>query len=128
MSEAPDVPSTLDAAELVLCPVLKQVFIYRTVLQASQQIRGSDRGLQISLLYDQLSFQYRNWGGGGGWKRERSKPKGEQNANESIYIASHLMLIQLLESIFWLFPTQLTPGAYNPCNVNSVTNTIDLPK
>jgi hypothetical protein len=79
-------------------------------------------GLKISLLYKKLSFQQQHWGA---WRGEKVefKPcgcwRGEQNANESIYRAhgigglllpaSRRMLIQLHESIFWLFPTHAPP-------------------
>jgi hypothetical protein len=65
-------------------------------------------------------------------------PEGEQNVNESICVArgigrilseaSHLMLIQLPESIFWLSPMHPTPSAYIPRKVSSAKNIIDLPE
>lgn len=63
---------------------------------------------------------------------------GEQNANESICLArgigripseaSHVMLIQLPESIFLFSLVHRNPSVYIPRKVSSGTNTIDPPE
>jgi hypothetical protein len=93
MSARLDVALSQDTVELVLCPVLKQLFIYRIELHGSQQItRGWVRRDENFVALRQTKLSASNTGRVWGWRRRRRKTsnpigRGEQNANESIYLA-----------------------------------------
>jgi hypothetical protein len=107
--------------------VQHRLFIYTVKLHAPRQ-RGW--GLQISLLYDQLSFQHRHWvlrRGGKSWDLWGT------NANESIYVARGTGRQHRIWCWFNLRspfssgpPAQPDPRCHIPRKVNSVKNITDL--